>query len=170
MPSPRGSCGTVCLVVALRSATVTLVRAPSEQTTRIEVAGPGERWDDEQDRAAIEKARLLMESGNFDEALGHLGKRGQAHLMVWDTPPTVRHVTIRHAPEIERSTQVRLDAETAATVRQMAATFDYVAARGTGAGAAGNPAAFLEALALRWRVAPDEMQRVLADLIARIAP
>jgi len=167
MPSPVRSCGLVILEVTLRSASVRLVREPSQPSTGVEVTGlEGDRWDDEPDRAAIETARLLMDRGDYDTALAHLGKQGQARLMVWDAWPSASHVTITHAPALTRSTQVRLDAEMAATLREMAATFGYVTAHGTGAGDIGNSAAFLEVLAACWRAAPDEMQRVLSDLIA----
>lgn len=169
MPSPGGSCGPVCLEVALRSATVTLVRDPGEQTTRIKVTGPADMWDDEPDRAAIEQARRLMDIGEYDAALLHLGQHGQARLLVWDASPHDGHVTITHAPKVSRTTEVRLDAATATTLREIAAAFGYVTTRGTGAGESGNPAALLDVLALCWKQQPDETARQLAEMIAGLA-
>jgi len=160
-------CGPVALDVRLREVTVRLARDGADHATRIEVSGlEGDRWDNEPERAAIELARQLLDRGDADAALAHLGRYGQARLLIWDAPPE-RHVRIRHAPPLSQYTQMRLSVDTAATVREMAATFGYVTSRGTGAGVAGNPAALLEVLALCWQAAPDDMQRELATLITR---
>ncbi|HUZ05299.1 MAG TPA: hypothetical protein VMU62_08070 [Acidobacteriaceae bacterium] len=157
MQSPARSCGTVILEATLPSATVRLVRESGTPATHVEVTGPGDVWGDEQDRAAIEMARLLLDRGEDEAALAYLGKQGQARLMVWNAPPNAWHVTIKYAPPVAHTTQVRLDAETAATLREMAAIFGQYTSRGTGAGDIGNTAVFLEVLAVCWLRQPDEV-------------
>jgi hypothetical protein len=53
-----------------------------------------------------------------------------------------------------KNTQVRLDVETARTLREIAAAFEYYTERGIGAGEIGNTAAILKRLADEYKRDP----------------
>lgn len=68
-----------------------------------------------------------------------------------------------------KTTQVRIDTETARTLRDIAAAFEYFTSRGLEAGALGNTAAMLERLAEVYQRDPVGTLRVLGPLLVREA-
>jgi hypothetical protein len=63
------------------------------------------------------------------------------------------------------TTQVRLDTETAAALREIAAGFGYYVSRGLGAKEIGNTAAMLKYLAQRYREEPIATRATLGSLL-----
>lgn len=64
-----------------------------------------------------------------------------------------------------RSTQVRINPETADALREIAEHFGYVVSRGVGAGEIGNTAAMLDKIAERWREDAVRVQIRMYDLL-----
>jgi hypothetical protein len=69
---------------------------------------------------------------------------------------------------VSKTTQVRLDTETAATLREIAAAFEYFTSRGLEAGALGNTAAMLTHLAEEYRCNPVGTLRALGPLLVQM--
>lgn len=66
-----------------------------------------------------------------------------------------------------KTTQVRIDVETAKALREIAAAFEYYTERGIGAGETGNAAAMLERLAQEYRRSPADTLRILGSLLVQ---
>lgn len=66
-----------------------------------------------------------------------------------------------------KTTQIRLNTETAATLREIAAGFEYYISRGVGANEQGNTAAMLTRLAEQYRRDPVGTLRALGPLLVQ---
>jgi hypothetical protein len=75
-----------------------------------------------------------------------------------------RETYIRYTAGMD-TTQVRLDTETAAALREIAAGFGYYVSRGLGAREVGNAAAMLKHLAERYREDPIAIRATLGPLL-----